>query len=116
MAAAPRSTEVKLSNLDKVFFPKAKFTKGQVIQYYLTVAKYILPHLKDRPVTLIRYPDGVTGEKFYEKNAPKFAPEWIRTFDVPRRREASVVRYILVNDARTLAWCANLGSLEFHPF
>jgi bifunctional non-homologous end joining protein LigD len=114
--ASPAASDVKFSNLDKVFFPETGFTKGDLIQYYLKAAPYILPHLKNRPVTLIRFPDGVTGEKFYEKNAPKYAPEWIKTFGVARRHHEGEVNYIVVNDARTLAWCANLAAIEFHPF
>jgi bifunctional non-homologous end joining protein LigD len=76
----------------------------------------MLPHLKDRPVTLIRYPDGVGGKHFYEKNAPAFTPDWVQTFPVPRRSGESPIRYILINDIATLVWCANLASLEFHPF
>ena len=115
MARAPKP-EVKFTNLEKVFFPKTGFTKGQMIQYYLSVAPYILPHLRQRPVTLIRFPDGVEGGKFYEKNAPKFAPDWIQTFGVNRRHEAGQVNYIVINDAPTLAWCANIAALELHPF
>ncbi len=107
---------VTFTHLDKVFFPKGRFTKGQLVSYYLDVAKHILPHLRDRPVTLIRFPDGVGGIKFYEKNAPKFAPEWVKTFLVPRRHEDGGINYILVNDARTLAWCANIAAIELHPF
>ena len=114
--ARPKLPEVKFSNLDKVFFPKTGFTKGQMIQYYLDVARYILPHLRDRPITLIRFPDGIEGEKFYEKNAPKFAPDWIKTHGVDRRHEAGQVNYIVINDAPTLAWCANIAGLELHPF
>ena len=65
---------------------------------------------------MIRFPDGVEGEKFYEKNVPRFAPPWVKTVPVPRRREAGEIRYILINDARTLAWCANLAAIELHPF
>jgi bifunctional non-homologous end joining protein LigD len=115
MARAP-AHEVKFTNLEKVFFPKTGFTKGQMIQYYLDVAPYILPHLRQRPITLIRFPNGVEGEKFYEKNAPKFAPDWIKTFGVNRRHEAGQVNYIVINDAPTLAWCANIAGLELHPF
>jgi bifunctional non-homologous end joining protein LigD len=115
MARAP-TREVKFTNLEKVFFPRTGFTKGQMIQYYLDVAPYILPHLRDRPVTLIRFPDGIEGEKFYEKNAPKFAPDWIMTFGVSRRHESGQVNYIVINDAPTLAWCANIAGLELHPF
>ncbi len=114
--ARSSTPEVKFSNLDKVFFPKTGFTKGQMIQYYVAVAPYILPHLKNRPITLIRFPDGIAGEKFYEKNAPKFAPPWIKTYAVSRRHEAGSVNYILINDAHTLAWCANIAGLELHPF
>jgi bifunctional non-homologous end joining protein LigD len=113
-SAAPR--EVKFTNLDKIFFPECSFTKGDLIRYYVDVAPYLLPHLRGRPVTLIRFPDGVTGEKFYEKNAPKFAPEWIKTHEVPRHRHEGFTRYILIDDANALAWCANLAAIELHPF
>jgi bifunctional non-homologous end joining protein LigD len=82
----------------------------------LEMAPYILPHLKDRPVTLIRFPEGVKGGSFYEKNAPKHAPEWITTFNVPRRHQEGHVKYILINTAETLAWCANLAAIELHTF
>lgn len=113
---APAPPEVKFTNLDKVFFPETGFTKGELVRYYVDVAPFILPHLRGRPVTLIRYPDGVTGEKFYEKNAPKFAPPWIKTHEVPRRRHEGTTRYIVIDDAPTLAWCANLAAVELHPF
>jgi bifunctional non-homologous end joining protein LigD len=116
MAAAKPKQEVKFTNLDKVFFPEVKFTKGDLIRYYVSAAPYLLPHLLDRPVTLIRFPDGVTGEKFYEKNAPKFAPPWIKTFSVARQHEHGAINYILINDAPTLAWCANIAAIELHPF
>jgi bifunctional non-homologous end joining protein LigD len=105
-----------LSNLEKVFYPASGFTKGQVIDYYTRVAPFMLPHLKDRPVTLIRYPDGVQGGHFYEKDAPAFTPEWVRTVLVPRRTGEKDIRYIVINDLPTLVWCANLAGLEIHPF
>lgn len=108
--------EVTLTHLDKIFFPKVGFTKGEMIRYYLDAAPFILPHLKGRPITLIRFPDGVDGQKFYEKNAPSFAPSWIRTYSVPRRGGSSPIRYILINDGASLAWCANIGAIELHPF
>lgn len=115
----PRSRQaqpsVSFSNLDKVFFPKTGFTKGELIKYYLDVAPVLLPHFRDRPVTLIRMPDGVTGERFYEKNAPGFTPDWVKTTQV-RRVEGGVINYILLNDAPTLAWCANNAAVELHPF
>ena len=105
-----------LSNVDKILYPGDRFTKGQVIDYYVRVAKYILPHLKDRPVTLKRYPDGVRGEFFYEKNAPSFTPSWVKRFSVPRHHHAGVIDYIVINDLPTLVWVANTASLELHPF
>jgi len=107
---------IALSNLEKVLYPATGFTKGQVIDYYTRVAPFILPHLKDRPATLKRYPDGVDGKFFYAKDAPSFKPKWVRTFPVPRRGGGSPIRYLLINDLATLVWCANLASLEIHPF
>jgi bifunctional non-homologous end joining protein LigD len=107
--------KITVSNLEKVLYP-AGFTKGQVIDYYIRVSRFILPHLKDRPITLKRYPDGINGKYFYEKDAPKFTPAWVKTFPVPRRGGGTDIRYILINDLPTLVWCANLANLEIHPF
>lgn len=115
MPRKPQTRDVAFSNVQKVFFPAANFTKGDVIKYYIEVAPVLLPHFRGRPVTLIRFPDGIHGEKFYEKNAPGHAPEWIATTDVPRT-EGGVIHYIMIDDARTLAWCANLAAIELHPF
>src|SRR5205085_12689542 len=79
-------------------------------------APYLLPHLHDRPVTLKRYPNGVHAAFFFEKDAPRFTPEWVETFPVPRRAGGTPIQYILINDLRTLVWCANLANLEIHPF
>src|SRR5438552_7725455 len=106
---------ISVTNLDKVLYPSG-FTKGQVIDYYIRVADYLLPHLKDRPVTLKRYPDGVRGQFFYEKDAPGFTPKWVKTFPAPRRSGESDIHYILINDLATLVWAANIASLELHPF
>src|SRR5215212_3032845 len=108
---------IPVSNLDKVLYPGEKFTKADVIDYYIGISKYLLPHLKDRPVTLKRFPEGVFGEFFYEKDAPAFTPPWVKTTPVPRR-EASRrdIRYITINDLPTLVWVANLANLEIHPF
>jgi bifunctional non-homologous end joining protein LigD len=108
--------KVAVSNLDKVLYPGAQFTKGQVIDYYIRVAEYLLPHLKDRPVTLKRFPDGVKGEFFYEKDAPKFTPEWVRTVPVPRRAGGKPIEYIVIDDLPTVVWLGNLAALELHPF
>lgn len=108
--------DVPVTNLDKVLYPESGFTKGQVIDYYIQVSQYLLPHFKNRPVTLKRYPSGIHGQFFYEKNEPSFAPEWIETFPVPRRAGGPDICYILINDLSTLVWCANAASLELHPF
>jgi bifunctional non-homologous end joining protein LigD len=108
---------IPVSNLEKVLYPGEKFTKSKVIEYYVQIAKYLLPHFKDRPVTLKRFPDGVFGESFYEKDAPAFTPSWVKTSAVPRRETpGGDIRYILINDLPTLVWVANLGTLELHPF
>jgi bifunctional non-homologous end joining protein LigD len=108
--------DVPVSNLDKILFPHGRITKAQVIDYYLRISKYLLPHLKNRPVTLKRYPNGALGKFFYEKDAPSFTPDWVQTFPVPRRESGGTIRYILVNDRATIAWLANLANLEIHPF
>src|SRR5205814_1827561 len=76
--------ELTISNVDKIFFPANRFSKGEVIAFYSAIARVLLPHLRDRPLTMKRYPEGVTGEHFYEKNAPKHTPPWVKTFAVPR--------------------------------
>jgi bifunctional non-homologous end joining protein LigD len=102
---------LKLSNLDKVFYPAVGFTKGEVIDYYRRIAPALLPHLRDRPLTLKRYPDGVEGQFFYEKQCPSHRPDWIQTVTVQNRRE---IQYCLANDLSTLIWLANLADLELH--
>ena len=102
---------LKLSNLDKVFYPGVGFTKGQVIDYYRRVAPALVPHLRNRPLTLKRYPDGVEGQFFYEKQCPSYAPDWIETVTVKNRRS---IDYCLANNMPTLIWLANLADLELH--
>src|SRR5215216_2612809 len=108
---------IKVSNLDKTLYTGDKFTKARVIDYYIGISKYLLPHLKDRPITLLRFPEGVFGESFYEKDAPAFTPAWVKTVPVPRRETPGPdIRYIVINDLPTLVWVANLTTLEIHPF
>jgi bifunctional non-homologous end joining protein LigD len=107
---------LEVSNLDKVLYPETGFTKGQVIDYYTRIAPVLLPHLKNRPITLKRYPDGVNGFFFYEKQCPSHRPRWIKTAEVPSRREAGKIDYCMVNDLRALVWAANLADLELHTF
>ena len=106
---------LKLSNLDKVLYPAAGFTKGQVIDYYVHLAPALLPHLAGRPLTMKRYPEGVDHPYFFEKNAPKHRPDWVKTAPIWSEGNQRTVNYILANDLPTLVWIANLASLELHP-
>ncbi len=106
--------KIQVSNLDKVLYPKVGFTKGQVIDYYIRIAPVLLPHLKDRPLTMKRYPDGVEGEFFYEKNCPTHRPKWVQTAKVWSEGNQRIMDYCLVNDLPTLVWAANLADLELH--
>ncbi|HEY7088626.1 MAG TPA: non-homologous end-joining DNA ligase [Tepidisphaeraceae bacterium] len=103
---------VRLSNLAKVLYPKTGFTKGDVIEYYRHIAPVILKHLRGRPLTLKRYPNGVGTEFFYEKNCPSHKPDWVPTARVPGSNGA--INYCLVDSPATLIWVANLASLEMH--
>jgi bifunctional non-homologous end joining protein LigD len=103
-----------VSNLDKVLYPKVGFTKGQVIDYYIRIAPVLLPHLKDRPLTMKRYPDGVEGEFFYEKNCPTHRPSWVKTAKVWSEGNNRMMDYCLAQDLPTLVWAANLADLELH--
>jgi bifunctional non-homologous end joining protein LigD len=100
---------LSLSNLTKVMYPATGFTKGQVIDYYTRVAPALLAHLRDRPLTLKRYPNGVEGGHFYEKNCPSHAPKWVR------RERIGDIPYCVCDDLPTLVWLANLADLELHP-
>jgi bifunctional non-homologous end joining protein LigD len=109
--------ELKLTHLEKILYPETGFTKGQVIDYYIRVAPILLPHLKDRPLTLKRYPNGVDAEFFYEKRAPKYRPAWFQTAEVKSDRDPTgKIDYCIVNDLPSLLWAANLADLELHPF
>ena len=107
--------KLSLTNLDKVLYPAAGFTKGQVIDYYVRVAPVLVPHLAGRPLTMKRYPEGVDHEYFFEKNVPKHRPEWVKTTPVWSDSNHRTVNYILANELATLVWIANLASLELHP-
>jgi bifunctional non-homologous end joining protein LigD len=103
-----------LSNLDKVLYPAAKFTKGQVIDYYVRVAPALLPHLRGRPLTMKRYPNGVNGMFFYEKNCPSHRPEWVKTARVWSEGNNRWMDYCVFENLPTLVWAANLADLELH--
>ena len=100
---------LSLSNLTKVLYPAVGFTKGEVIDYYTRVSPVLLAHLRDRPLTLKRYPNGVDEQYFYEKNCPSHAPEWVR------RETVNGIPYCICDDLPTLVWLANLADLELHP-
>src|SRR5579864_4854296 len=106
---------LKLSNLEKVLYPATGFTKQQVIDYYARIAPAIIPHLAGRALTRKRYPDGVEGEPFFEKNAPKYRPDWVKTAPIWSEGNHRTVYYVLANDLPTLIWLANLAALELHP-
>jgi bifunctional non-homologous end joining protein LigD len=106
---------LSLTNLDKVLYPVAGFTKGQVIDYYARIAPVLVPHLAGRPLTLKRYPEGVDKEYFFEKNATKHRPDWVKTAPIWSEGNQRNVNYILANDLPTLIWIANLASIELHP-
>lgn len=106
-----------LSNLDKVLYPAAGFTKAQVIDYYQRIAPVMLPHIAARPVTIKRYPDGVDGKFFFQKNAPAHRPDWVPTARIPSpgsTKARQTLTYILGGDLPTLIWAANLAALELH--
>lgn len=107
--------EVAVSNLDKVFYPKTGFTKGEVIDYYIKISPVLLPHLKNRPISLKRYPDGVEGFFFYEKNCPAHHPKWMKTIPVDKS-DGGRIQYCAMNDLPALVWAANLADLELHTF
>ena len=107
--------QLKLSNLEKVLYPSAGFTKQQIIDYYVRIAPAMLPHLKERPLTRKRYPNGVDAEFFYEKNAPQHRPDWVKTVPIWSEGNHRMVHYILANDLPTLVWLANLAAIELHP-
>src|SRR3954467_6229103 len=106
--------KLSLSNLDKVMYPAVGFTKAQVIDYYARVAPVLLPHLKDRPLTLKRYPNGVDGMHFYEKNCPSYRPEWMKTAKVWSEGNNKFMYYCVVADLPSLVWLGNLADLELH--
>jgi DNA ligase D-like protein (predicted ligase)/DNA ligase D-like protein (predicted polymerase)/DNA ligase D-like protein (predicted 3'-phosphoesterase) len=108
--------ELRLSNLDKVFWPDEGYTKGDLVAYYVNVAELILPHLRERPLTMKRMPDGIEGDFFYEKTAPSHTPDWIERCPVQSEdAKTGMIGYLMVNDLSTLQYVANLGCIEMHP-
>jgi bifunctional non-homologous end joining protein LigD len=110
--------ELELSNLDKVLYPASGFTKGEVIDYYTRISPVLLPHLSDRALTRIRYPNGVNGPYFFEKNRPQGTPDWVRLERLPvpgsTKADRETIDFVVCDDLPTLVWLANLASLELH--
>jgi bifunctional non-homologous end joining protein LigD len=106
---------LKLTNLEKVLYPKSGFTKGELIGYYAQVAPVLLAHLHDRPLTLKRYPNGVQEKYFYEKQSPRHRPDWVQTTTIYSEHSKREIHYVLCQDLPTLVWLANLAAIELHP-
>lgn len=109
-----RKREIPLSNLKKVFWKDEKYTKGDLIEYYRTIAPWLLPYLKDRPVVMTRFPDGIDGKSFYQKDAPEFAPDWIRTYPIWSTDTERDINYFVCDDVDALVYLANLGTIPLH--
>jgi bifunctional non-homologous end joining protein LigD len=107
---------IERSNLGKVFWPKGGLTKGDLLDYFDAVAPFLLPAVRDRPLTVIRFPDGIGGMRFYQKDTPKYAPSWVRTVTIHAGTAKRDVRYPLCNSKRTLLWFANQAAIELHPW
>jgi bifunctional non-homologous end joining protein LigD len=105
--------ELRLSNLDKVYWPEAGYTKGDLLSYYFNISPVMLPHLIDRPLTLKRMPNGIHGDFFYEKNAPVHTPAWMPR--IPVQSEGKTINFLAVTDVVEMLWVVNLGAIEFHP-
>lgn len=108
--------KVKLTNQDKIYFPKDDITKGDVIEYYQSVADYILPHLKNRPLSLNRFPNGIEEQSFYQKDASDNIPDWVKTTQVYSESNDKYIDYIYCNDKATLAYLNNLGCIDMNPW
>jgi bifunctional non-homologous end joining protein LigD len=114
----PRGVDrpITLSNIDKVYFPDDGYTKGDLIQYYVSVAPLLLPHLAGRPISMSRFPEGIRGQSFYEKRAPGHQPDWMRTTPVDSDSQGGIIDFLLADSPEALMWFANMGCIEFHPF
>ncbi len=105
---------IAYSNLKKVYWPAERYTKGDLIEYYRAVSRWILPYLRDRPVVMTRFPDGIDGKSFYQKDAPEFAPKWVETVPIWSEDTQREIRYFVCNDEESLLYIANLGSIPLH--
>jgi bifunctional non-homologous end joining protein LigD len=113
-AQDPVPRTIAYSNLKKVYWPAERYTKGDLIDYYRAVSRWILPYLRDRPVVMTRFPDGIDGKSFYQKDAPEFAPKWVETVPIWSEDTQREIRYFVCNDEESLLYIANLGSIPLH--
>lgn len=107
---------LELSNLDKIYWPKEKYTKGDVILYYEKIAPYILPYLKNRPLSLLRHPNGIEQQAFFHKDVGDNAPEWMKTFEIFSESANKNINYVVCNNKASLLYVANLGTIEMNPW
>ena len=112
--ASPHPRQINFSNLKKIYWPAEKYTKGDLIDYYRAAAPWILPYLKNRPLVMTRFPDGIEGKQFYQKDAPEFAPEWVRTHPIWSDDSQRNVKYFVCDDVDSLLYIANLGCIPIH--
>lgn len=112
--AVVRAPEVPLSNLQKTYWPVEKYTKGDLVEYYRAISPWLLPYLEDRPLVLTRFPDGIDGKSFYQKDAPDFTPAWIRTVPIWSEDTQRTLNYFVCDDLETLLYVANMGSIPLH--
>lgn len=110
------SKQIKLTNLQKIYWPNEKITKGDLINYYESVANFILPYLKNRPLSLLRHPNGIKAQAFFQKDAINLAPSWMKTADILAESTNKIVHYIVCNDLKSLLYIANLGCIEMNPW
>ncbi|HEX6252382.1 MAG TPA: DNA ligase D [Gemmatimonadaceae bacterium] len=114
LASGSAEKAIPFSNPDKIYWPAERYTKGDLIEYYRAVSRWILPYLKDRPLVMTRFPDGIEGKSFYQKDAPEFAPSWLRTVPVWSEETQREIRYFVCDDLESLLYVANLGSIPLH--
>jgi bifunctional non-homologous end joining protein LigD len=114
IAPSPKPRTLKLSHVEKVFFPQLGYTKRDLIDYYRTIAPFLLPYLRNRPLVLTRYPDGLTGKSFYQKDAPRFTPDWVRTERIYSEHAAREIDYFVCDDLDTLLYLVNSGTIPLH--
>ncbi len=107
--------DLSFSNLDKIIWPRDGYTKADLIHYYTKIAPYLLPHLHERPLVFTRYPDGIDGKFFYQKNAPQYLPDWIPTY-LWHSQDKTSNNFIMAEETAALAWLANQNYMEVHPW